>query len=331
MIITQTPYRISLFGGGSDYPAWYLNHGGRVLSFSINKYCYVSVRQLPPFFKHKIRVSYSKVETVDHYSQIQHPAVREALRLYAPNKGLEIQHHGDLPAQSGVGSSSAFAVGLLNGVQRLNGSKLENSELAQLAIDFEQNELRENVGSQDQIACALGGINTIDFERNGKWTAKKPNLSEPQIDNINKYLYAVFTGVPRLSSDVSVQLVDSIKSHNKLMDRNVELVEEALKIFKSESDFSGIGELLNEGWAIKKALNPASVNPPLENIWLQGLKAGATGGKVLGAGGGGFLLFWVPPQNRAKFENEFTMGVHVPVRISHGGARVLLDEDAVEY
>lgn len=326
MIITQTPYRISLFGGGSDYPAWYLNHGGRVLSFSINKYCYVSVRQLPPFFQHKIRVSYSKVETVDHYSQIQHPAVREALRIYSPNEGLEIQHHGDLPAQSGVGSSSAFAVGLLNGVHRLNGSMLENTELAQLAIDFEQNELKENVGSQDQIACALGGINIIDFKKNGLWTAHKPDLSESQINAINDYLYVVFTGVHRLSSDVSVQLVDSFKSHNRLMDRNIELVEDALKIFKLESDLSGIGELLNEGWAIKKALNPASVNSALEEIWLKGLKAGATGGKVLGAGGGGFLLFWVSPQNRVKFENEFSMGVHVPVRISYGGTKVLLDQ-----
>lgn len=253
MIITQTPYRISLFGGGSDYPAWYLNHGGRVLSFSIDKYCYVSVRQLPPFFQHKIRVSYSKVETVDHYSQIQHPAVREALRIYCPNEGLEIQHHGDLPAQSGVGSSSAFAVGLLNGVHRLNGLLLENSELAQMAIDFEQNELKENVGSQDQIACALGGINVIDFEKNGQWTSQKPDLTESQIKAINEYLYVVFTGVHRFSSDVSVQLLDSFKSNNKLMDRNVELVKDALDIFKYESDFSGIGELLNESWAIKSS------------------------------------------------------------------------------
>lgn len=328
MIITQTPYRISLFGGGSDYPLWYLNHGGRVLNFSIDKYCYISVRTLPPFFKHKIRVAYSKVETVDAFDEIQHPAVREALRLYAPTQGLEIQHHGDLPAQSGVGSSSAFAVGILNGIHKLNGITLENKQLAQLAIDFEQKELKENVGSQDQIACALGGLNIIDFQTNGTWRATSTGLELNSINKINEYLFPIFTGVSRLSSNVSAELVRNLGSHSRIMQRNIELVEDAINIFKHEADYSGIGELLNESWSIKRQLNSASVNSSLEEIWAKGMQSGASGGKILGAGGGGFLLFWVHPEKREKFMHEFKIGIHVPVRISNGGTQVILDEHA---
>ena len=165
MIITRTPYRVSLFGGGSDLPLWYEKHGGKVVSFSIDKYSYLTLRELPPFFKHKYRISYSKVETANVIEEIQHPAVRAAFRKIAADMSLELHHHGDLPAQSGVGSSSAFAVGLINALSILRGNNKSKSELAQMAIDLEQIDLMENVGSQDQIACAVGGLNYLEFTK----------------------------------------------------------------------------------------------------------------------------------------------------------------------
>ena len=188
--------------------------------------------------------------------------------------------------------------------------------------------MKENVGSQDQIACALGGLNIIDFQTNGTWRATSTGLELNSINKINEYLFPIFTGVSRLSSNVSAELVRNLGSHSRIMQRNIELVEDAINIFKHEADYSGIGELLNESWSIKRQLNSASVNSSLEEIWAKGMQSGASGGKILGAGGGGFLLFWVHPEKREKFMHEFKIGIHVPVRISNGGTQVILDEHA---
>jgi D-glycero-alpha-D-manno-heptose-7-phosphate kinase len=280
------------------------------------------VRELPPFFKHKIRVAYSRIETVTSFEQIQHPAVREALRLYAPERGLEIQHHGDLPAQSGVGSSSSFAVGLLNSIFLLNGTELTKSDLALLAIEFEQKHLAENVGSQDQIACAYGGFNIINFDPSGAWSVKSPFEISVQ-DCVNDYLYPVFTGITRFSSDIQSQLIENLNLKEKLMLENIELVDLASEILRSKKDINSIGELMNVSWEIKRELNPLSVNSEIEEFRSAGLAAGATGVKVLGAGGGGFLLFWVSPENRERFRAQFRLGTHVPVKISHGGSKII--------
>lgn len=330
MIITRTPYRISLFGGGSDFPVWYQKEGGKVLSFSVDKYCYVSVRELPPFFEHKIRVTYSRVETVNSWNEIVHPIVRECLHKYANNIGLEVQHQGDLPAQSGVGTSSAFAVGLISALSTLMKLKLNSFELAEHAIDLEQNILKENVGSQDQIACAIGGLNRIEFQPLFPWKVTPLDLSDNQLKLINSYLYPVYTGKSRNSSDITRNLIQNLPFSKSLMKENISLVDTAEAILGTTNSYEAIGELLRENWRIKKEMNPSSVTDDLQQIMEHGLKCGALGAKILGAGGGGFLLFWVNPENRQYFKSKFEIGIEVPMKISFGGSSLILNSQSQE-
>ena len=195
MIITKTPYRISLFGGGTDHPAWYKDNGGEVISFAIDKYCYLTARVLPPFFDHKYRIAYSKVEMIKNIDEIQHPAVREGIRKFCPDLALEIHHDGDLPARSGVGSSSAFAVGLINSLSLLQNLELSSEDLANQAIILEQEILNENVGSQDQIACALGGLNYIKFGGEQEWVSEKITLTPSMKNQIERRMVLVYSGI----------------------------------------------------------------------------------------------------------------------------------------
>ena len=256
MIITKTPYRVSLFGGGSDHPAWFRENGGEVVSLAIDKYCYLSTRILPQFFDHKFRIVYSKIETPDNYLDIKHPAVRMGIKKYAPTDFLEIQHHGDLPARSGVGSSSAFAVGLIHALKLLKGGNTNQSELANDAIDLEQVDLRENVGSQDQIACALGGINSISFYADGKWKASPISLSDESISEIEERMVLVFSGVSRISSDISKNFLADLKSKTKAMNRTIELANECKKILNSGADLDQLGDMFNESWSLKRSTKP---------------------------------------------------------------------------
>lgn len=325
MIITKTPYRVSLFGGGSDHPAWFQENGGEVVSLAIDKYCYLSTRVLPQFFDHKFRIVYSKIETPDNYLEIKHPAVRMGIQKYAPNDFLEIQHHGDLPARSGVGSSSAFAVGLIHSLKLLKGGNPSPSVLANDAIVLEQIDLKENVGSQDQIACALGGINSISFSPNGNWEASPILLSKNSISEIEERMVLVFSGVSRISSDISKNFLTDLKSKTKAMNRTIELANECKEILNSGSDLDQLGDMFNESWSLKRALNPDSVNPQLQDLWDRAKSAGALGGKVLGAGGGGFCMFWVKKGEREGFIKKLGPVVHVPAKISFTGSTCLLN------
>lgn len=324
MIITKTPYRISLFGGGTDHPAWYRKHGGEVLSFAIDKYCYLTTRILPPFFEHKYRIAYSKIETVKKISDIQHPAVREGIRKFASNLSLEIHHDGDLPARSGVGSSSAFAVGLIHSLSILQNKELNSKQLANEAIELEQIDLKENVGSQDQIACALGGINHITFNKNDSWNANGLNISANYESKMMDRLVLVFTGIHRSSSDVQANLLVDLDKKIQVMERTIELVNQSKQLLMAEGDLDSIGEMLAESWALKKAMNGHAVTPALNDVWDKALKAGAIGGKVLGAGGGGFCMFWVKEGGREEFLYKFNFGTYVPVNISHIGSTCIL-------
>lgn len=279
MLITRTPYRVSLFGGGTDHPAWYKTHGGAVLSFTIDKFSYLNVRILPPFFNHKYRISYSKIEEVKNLSEIRHPAVRHAFIKYAQGKHLELHHHGDLPARSGVGSSSAFSVGIINALLSLNEKKVTSRELANLAIEFEQVDLAENVGSQDQIACALGGINFINFGPQNYWDAEPINLSDSYVQEIEKRIILVYSGISRVSSNITKYLLDDIDMKVTEMKRTQQLAEECKKIFLTEGDLSIIGPMLNESWELKRSSNPVAVNADLEIFFMNGLNAGASGEK----------------------------------------------------
>ena len=324
MIITRTPYRVSLFGGGTDHPTWYRDNGGAVLSFAIDKFCYINIRELPPFFSHRYRVAYSKVEMTKQLDEIMHPAVREGFRKYAPNVSLELHHHGDLPAQSGVGSSSAFAVGLIHSLLALRGETVTLENLADQAIELEQRDLLETVGSQDQIACAIGGMNLIEFGKGDRWTASPLHLSSDYLTEIENRIVLLFTGISRSSSDISKSLLENLQSKADLMNRTHELALECNNILRNNADLSLIGPMLLESWELKKRMNPASVTSLLDDFLERALKAGAEGGKILGAGGGGFCLFWVNPNNRDFFIRQMSPAVHVPIRISlEGSTRIL--------
>ena len=324
MIITKTPFRISLFGGGTDYPAWYRKNGGEVISFAIDKFCYLTTRVLPPFFDHKYRIAYSKVETTRSIEDIQHPAVRSALEKYCPDLSLEIHHDGDLPARSGVGSSSAFAVGLIHSLSVLQNRELSKIELANEAIFLEQSILKENVGSQDQIACALGGFNYIKFGGKNEWTHEPIQISDSRVSEIESRMVLVYTGVQRSSSNIQANLLLNIDSKTKTMERTIELARICREIIESDSDLDQIGQLLIESWSLKKEMNTAAVTNELEEVWSKAKLAGALGGKVLGAGGGGFCLFWIKAGTREEFLKRFNVGTWVPIRITSEGSSCIL-------
>jgi D-glycero-alpha-D-manno-heptose-7-phosphate kinase len=324
MIITKTPYRISLFGGGTDHPAWYRENGGEVISFAIDKYCYLTTRVLPPFFDHKYRIAYSKVETTNTIAEIQHPAVRGALQKYCPDLSLEIHHDGDLPARSGVGSSSAFAVGLIHSLSILLKKEISKEELAKEAIHLEQVELNENVGSQDQIACAIGGLNYIKFGGQKEWVHEPISISNLKKLELESRMILIYTGVHRSSSDVQANLLIDLNKKTKTMQRTIELARECKEVLLSNMNLDEIGEMLVESWSLKKAMNSNAITPALEEIWVKSQRAGALGGKVLGAGGGGFCMFWVKEDGQEEFLERFDFGTHVPVQISNEGSTCIL-------
>jgi len=313
-----------MFGGGTDHPKWFNSNGGSVVSFSINKYSYITLRELPPFFSHNFRIAYSKVETTDNAEQILHPAIRKAFIKYAGEFKLELHHHGDLPARSGVGSSSAFAVGLIKSLYAINGKDIDSYSLANEAIVFEQKVLLDTVGSQDQIACAVGGINYLEFKSNNQWEITKIVLDSEYIKDIESRIVLIYSGIPRFSSDVSKGLLDKIETKSLLMNRTRELANEFSKILTSKSDLSLVSEMLKESWSIKKELNPLSITQGLENFYQSALGKGAKAGKVLGAGGGGFFMFWVDPENRESFIKKMKPLVYVPISISFDGCTRIL-------
>jgi D-glycero-alpha-D-manno-heptose-7-phosphate kinase len=313
-----------MFGGGTDHPKWFSKNGGSVVSFSIDKYSYITLRELPPFFSHKFRVAYSKVETTDNAQQILHPAIRAAFIKYAGEINLELHHHGDLPAQSGIGSSSAFAVGLIKSLYAINGKEIDNYRLAQEAIEFEQIELLETVGSQDQIACAIGGLNYIEFKSNSTWEVRSINLGSKYLKDIESRMVLIYSGIPRFSSDISKGLLDNLETKSKLMNRSKDLAVEFNELLMHEGDLDLVSEMLRESWSIKKELNPFSITQELDNFYQTALLKGAKAGKVLGAGGGGFFLFWVDPGDRENFIKKMAPLVNIPISISfEGSTRVL--------
>ena len=270
MIITKTPYRISLFGGGTDHPSWYKKHGGEVISFAIDKYCYISTRILPPFFDHKYRIAYSKVETVNDYRKILHPVVREAIRKFSPDLSLEIHHDGDLPARTGIGSSSAFTVGLINSLLILQDKLISSRELANEAIELEQIDLMENVGSQDQIACTLGGMNYIEFGGNLNWEATPMVLSSNFQKSITDRIVMIYTGITRISSDIQANLLVDLEKKLTTMQRTTELTRQCRKILDDEGDLDLIGEMLVESWSLKREMNNLAITPALDDILGEG-------------------------------------------------------------
>lgn len=323
MIITKTPYRISLFGGGSDHPAWFRNHGGQVISFTIDKFCYLTSRVLPPFFDHNYRIAYSIVEMVKRFEDIRHPVVRESIRKHASNLELEIHHHGDLPARSGVGSSSAFTVGVIHALLELQDKPVSLVELADLAIEMEQKILKENVGWQDQIACSLGGISRIDFTNEMTWKRSELSMTQTYLDDFESRLALVYTGISRNSSDVTLGLLENLSRKALEMKELMKMVDVCQAQLSNSLDLDMIGEMLDESWKLKRLLNGASTSLELDEFYAKAKKVGALGGKILGAGGGGFFLFWLREGHLEDFQLRFKQGTFVPVKVSFGGSQVI--------
>jgi D-glycero-alpha-D-manno-heptose-7-phosphate kinase len=325
MIITRTPFRISFFGGGTDYPAWYLQHGGEVLSTTIDKYCHITCRHLPPFFEHKHRIVYSAIETVRHWEEIRHPAVRAVLSTVNPTKGLEIHHDGDLPARSGLGSSSSFTVGLLHALAALKGSYVSKDRLARDALHVEQEVIGESVGSQDQVAAAYGGFNRIEFLRSGNFTVSPVVLKKQRQKEFQRHLMLCFTGFSRIASDIARSTIANIGSREGELTRMRQMVEEALCILQTPSrPIEAFGDLMHEAWRCKRALSPQVSTPEVDRMYAAAREAGAIGGKLLGAGGGGFMLLFVRPEHQARVREVLKDLVHVPFGFEDSGSRVVL-------
>jgi D-glycero-alpha-D-manno-heptose-7-phosphate kinase len=327
MIISRTPFRISFFGGGTDYPLWFRQHGGAVIGATINKFCYLSVRSLPPFFEHRHRIVYSLVELVREIGEIKHPAVRAVLSEMRVGDGLEIHHDADLPARSGLGSSSAFTVGLLNALHALNGRMVSKVELAREAIRIEQEVLRESVGCQDQIWAAYGGVNHIEFLADGGFTVSPLVLPSARREELEQSLVLVFTGFSRIASEIVPEQLQQMSERQKQLEAMRAMVDDALAILRRESfsarDFGG---LMHESWQLKRALSKRIATTAVDDIYAAARDAGAYGGKLLGAGGGGFMLFVVPPEKREDLRHKLAKLIHVAVHFDYAGSRIVVYE-----
>ena len=325
MIISRTPFRVSFFGGGTDYPAWFQEHGGAVLATTIDKYCYISVRVLPPFFSHRFRLVYSIVENVTEISEIQHPAARAVLQWNGNQDGLEIHHDGDLPARSGLGTSSSFTVGLINAVKALEGRLVSKEELARDAIHIEQCVLREPVGSQDQISAAFGGFNRITFSPDGSFDLQPVILPRERQAELQSHLMLFFSGISRFSSEVAKTKIDNIARRSTELQAMYQTVDQAIAILRSPATpIEEFGALLHEAWSLKKRLSDQVSTQSIDDIYDTARRAGATGGKILGAGGGGFVLFFVAPERQSAVRDALKELIHVPFKLENAGSRIVL-------
>jgi D-glycero-alpha-D-manno-heptose-7-phosphate kinase len=331
MIISRTPYRISFFGGGTDYPAWYRKHGGAVLATTIDKYCYLTCRYLPPFFEHRIRVVYSKVENCQTIEEISHPSVREVLRHLNMGRGVEIHHDGDLPARSGMGSSSSFTVGLLNALYALKGQMVSKQQLAQESIYIEQEILKETVGSQDQMSAAHGGLNIIEFFPTGKISVRPVTLNQERIEELNSHLMLFYTGIIRTASNVAESYVNNIENGKRQLCMLNDFLRESISILNDGNDINEFGRLLHEAWQVKRSLSNKVSNSSVDEIYSVVRSAGAIGGKLTGAGGGGFMLLFVPPENQVKVREKLNRLIHVPFKFESSGSQIIFFGKQEDY
>ena len=323
MIISKTPFRISFFGGGTDYPVWYKENGGAVLSTTIDKYCYITVRYLPPFFKYQHRIVYSKMETVKDVNEIKHPAVRAILDFCGISKGVEIHHDGDLPARSGLGSSSSFTVCLLNSLNALKGNIVKKSQLAKDAIYTERDILKENVGSQDQVAVAYGGFNKVAFNTDDEFRVEPITIRKERLQELSDHLMLIFTGFSRFASSLARKQIKNTSKKKKELSVMQQMVDEAIDILNSKDDILRFGKLLDESWKLKKSLTSKISNTEIDNIYSEALKSGATGGKLLGAGGGGFMLLFVSPERKEKVKRRLRKYLEIDFAFENDGSQII--------
>ncbi|WP_373002782.1 kinase [Sulfurimonas sp.] len=326
MIVSRTPYRISFFGGGTDYPNYYLKHGGKTLGVAINKYSYLNIRKLPQFFDYKHRIVYSKQENCKSISEIVHPSVREVLKFLDVKEGLSIHHDGDIPARSGMGSSSSFTVGLLNSLYALYNQKKSKDELMYEAIHIEQNLINERVGSQDQVFASHGGFNIINFNKDGKIKVSNLNIATERSELLEDNLMLFFSGLSRTASEIVAEQIEKTEQNTTNLHSMKSLVDDACNILNSECDLKQFGELLNDTWKLKKSLSTKITNSTIEEIYQRAMEAGAIGGKLLGAGGGGFLVFYVEKLFQQEVKDALKDYLHIPFKFEYEGSKIIINE-----
>lgn len=331
MIISRTPFRISFFGGGTDYPSWYRTHGGAVLATTIDKYCYLTCRYLPPFFEHRFRIVYSKIERCETLDEIIHPAVREVLRFLKTDRGVEVHHDGDLPARSGMGSSSAFTVGLLHALYALKGAMPSKHQLAMESIHLEQEILKETVGSQDQVSAAYGGFNHIAFLTNGEISVRPITVERQRLLDLNAHLLLFYTGIKRTASEVADSYVNNFDDKKRQMRILKDLVDESIAVLTSQQDLRYFGELLHEAWLAKRSLSAKVSNSEIDGLYGDAVSAGALGGKLTGAGGGGFLLLFAPPEKHEAIKEKLNHLLHVPFKFDFAGSQIIFYDPETDY
>jgi D-glycero-alpha-D-manno-heptose-7-phosphate kinase len=324
MIISRAPFRVSFFGGGTDYPAWYREHGGAVISSTINKYCYITCRYLPPFHDFKFLVRYYKREETQTIDDIVHPSVRECLRAMEINRGVDIVHHADLPARSGLGSSSTFTVGLLHALYALKHEMPSKRQLAVSAIRVEQDRIGENVGSQDQTAAAFGGLNRIDFGGSQEIAVTPLILAPERRERLQDHLMFFFTGFARTADEIAKEQVSRMVENRSGLQRMIKLVDEAQAALLDKADgLADFGRLLHEQWMLKRDMSSKITTPVIDEMYAAGRKAGALGGKLLGAGGGGFLLLYVDPERQPAVRKALQKLLYVPCRFEFLGSQII--------
>lgn len=326
MIITKTPFRMSFFGGGTDMEDFFKVHGGAVLSTTFDKYCYVNVRHLPPFFDYRTELSYSKTERVTSIESIQHPAIRNAMKMLDMHE-IRLTYEADLPARSGLGTSSSFAVGMLSAFYALKGKYADKKKLADEAIYLERVLCGEAGGWQDQIAASYGGFNRINFNKDGTYDVLPIIISPERKKQLDHNLMMFFTGFTRFSSDVqkaNAASPETKEAKEKRLLEMLDLVDDAENVLiNKERNLDDFGYLLDHTWKLKRQTGSAVSTSNIDALYRKGIEAGALGGKLLGAGGGGFLVFYVQPEKREALKAAMHDLLYVPFHFEDGGSRVL--------
>lgn len=326
MLITRTPFRVSFFGGGTDYQEYFSEYGGCVLSTTIDKYCYLSMRQLPPFFEYKNQFTYSKIERFNKPSELQHPLVRAALE-FIPTERIQIAYDADLPASSGIGSSSAFAVGLLQSLHALKNEYPDRMQLAKEAIHLERTLCNEVGGVQDQLAAAFGGLNRINFTSEG-YEIKPIALYKERKEEFQSNLMLMFTGFTHFSSEIAEAQKSNMPTILSQLHEMKAMVNEAEKILIG-GDLDDFGRLLDHTWQLKRTLSDRITNNEIDIMYKKAMDNGALGGKLLGAGGGGFMLLYVPTEKQENIKNSFKNQRFVPFSFEDSGTRVIYENNFI--
>lgn len=323
MIICKTPFRVSLFGGGTDFPNYYMRNGGCVIGGTINKFSYVTARYLPDVFDYKHRIVWSKNETVNNIDEIVHPTVKAVFKNLNIKKGLEIHYQGDLQKNSGLGTSSSFCVGLINSITNLYNKKISQKNLAKKAIYIEQKMLNENCGSQDQIWASYGGINFINFQKDGNFKVHKLSVSKKNLFNLNNNFFLIYTGLHRYSNDVEKDKIKTLEKNLVTLDKIKNLTHLFKNTLNQNNSIDVVGEMLNEYWNYKKSLSNKVTNNYIDEIYELALKSGASGGKVIGSGGGGFILVYCKKKYQKKLSNNLKKLPIIKFRFIDKGSEII--------